>query len=91
MKNKNEDNDALIRQGAKAILSWGTSLAEDYHESILEEIIPEELGNETFWEIAQSAQSLAESATFDLKDHTEKDLWNLIDAIKEEIKGRNQE
>ena len=85
------NKEALIREGAEAILSWGVGLAEDYHESILEEIIPEELGNETFWAIAQSAQSLAESATFDLKNHTEKDLWNLMDAIKEEIERRNQE
>ena len=38
-----QPHDALIRKSAQAIIDWGGSLAEDYIESILEEIVPQEL------------------------------------------------
>tara|TARA_R100000951_G_scaffold86765_1_gene74476 strand:+ start:1031 stop:1375 length:345 start_codon:yes stop_codon:yes gene_type:complete len=53
-------HDALIRKSAQAIIDWGGALAEDYAESILEEIIPAELGNDIFWEIARKALALAQ-------------------------------
>jgi len=57
------NRDALIHQGALSILGWGESLAPDYHESILEDVFPEDTSNEDFWQMASEAQSLAESAT----------------------------
>ena len=58
----------LIRKGADAILSWGTSLAEDHIESVLEDIVPEEASNDEFWEVARGALSLAQGVSIPAED-----------------------
>jgi hypothetical protein len=89
MSEEHPNKEALIRRGASAILSWGVTVAEDSHDSILEDIFDyHDLGREQYIAWCDEAQSLAESATIGLKDHSTKDLWDLMDAIKEEIEQR---
>ena len=68
------DREDMIRQGAQAIIDWGVSLAQDYMESILEEIVPEEEGKDVFWQVAHEALSLAQSASIPAENSIAKQL-----------------
>ena len=52
----------LIRECAQAMVDWGVMLAQDYFESILEEIIPTDTPDAEFWKIAWEAHALATDA-----------------------------
>lgn len=69
-----KDREDLIRQGAQAMVDWGVMLAQDYFESILEDVFPVEMPNKDFWQTAWEAHHLAQSASIPAENSIAKQL-----------------
>ena len=51
-----KEHNEMIMKGAQAILDWAYELSQDYLDSILEDILPDDIDNKKWWELAHECR-----------------------------------
>jgi len=51
-----KEHNEMIMKGAQMILDWSYELSQDYLESILEDILPKDIDDEKWWELAHECR-----------------------------------
>jgi len=57
-----KERKEMIKKGAEQILGWAYELSQDYLESILEDVLPVDLDDETWWVLAHECRDLMGNA-----------------------------